>query len=216
VAAFASVALYTAFYVGEAKLAAGTLYAVVGTFSAIWALSSSVLMLTMERKYVRTFFSTETGCERVMNQFLDNAGDDELRAEICTNNEEMWRPIRDQVQAWVRSRFRAWKTERPAWFTDAVCASIPTDMLPPRDARRLTKQAGGQRTTSHNAGLAHRLSLSLSVLAPAAAARHNQVAPTGPAPAELSDSDSDSSRDSDSDAEAQQPPDAAESRSCQQ
>ena len=206
-AAFASVALYTAFYVGEAKLAAGTLYAVVGTFSAIWALSSSVLMLTMERKYVRTFFSTETGCERVMNQFLDNAGDDELRAEIFTNNEEMWRPIRDQVQAWVRFRFQSWKQEKPAWFTPAVCASIPTDLLPPCDARRLSRQAGGQRTTIHNASLAQRMSLWAGVQAalPVTQWGSRRVAPTGLGAAD-SDAEAPGSESSDSEAETQQLP----------
>jgi hypothetical protein len=215
VAAFASVALYAACYVGEAKLAASTLYAVVGTLVAVWALSFGVLLLTMERKYVRTFFSTKTGCERVMSHFLD-ADSDELRAEIFECNEEMWRPIRAQVQAWVRSRFKSWKRERPAWFTDATCASIPTDLLTPRDARRLIKQAGGLRTTIHRASLSHSLSLRLLRSAgvhAAPAVTLSRVMPTGRDTAAAEPASGASSSDSESDSESESEPESLSSNS---
>ncbi len=61
VAALGSVALHTAYYVGEAKVATITLYAVVGTLAAVWAITFGAMLLTMDRKYVRTFFSTQTG-----------------------------------------------------------------------------------------------------------------------------------------------------------
>ena len=90
-AAFASVALYAAFYVGEAKLEAAMLYAFVGTLTAVSAVSFGVLLRTMERKYVRTFVSTQTGAVFVMRHFLDNDGNDELRALIFYKNQELWR-----------------------------------------------------------------------------------------------------------------------------
>ncbi len=65
-AALGSVALYTMYYVGEAKVAAITLYAVVCAIAAVWAISFGVMLLTMDRKYVRTFFSTQTGRDVVM------------------------------------------------------------------------------------------------------------------------------------------------------
>ena len=106
----------------------------------------------MERKYVRTFVSTQTGGGFVMSHFLDNDGNDELRAHIFLKNQELWRPIRPQVQAWLRSRFKTWRQTKPAWFTDALVACIPTDMLPVRDAKRLSAQApGGRRSTVHDA-----------------------------------------------------------------
>jgi hypothetical protein len=175
VAAFGSVALYAAYYVGEAKLEATTLYIVVGALAAVWAVSFGVLLLTIERKYARTFFSTETAGEFFMNHFLDNAGNDEVRVEIFYHNQELWRPIRPQVEAWLRPRFNIWKREKPVWFTDALCRSIPTDMMPPHDARG---------SSVHDARLAQRLSLSLGVHVPAAV--QNQVMPLG-APDESSE-----------------------------
>ena len=196
VAAFGSVALYAAYYVGEAKLEASTLYVVVGALAAVWAVSFGVLLLTIDHKYVRTFFSTETGNEHAMNQFLNNAGNDEVRVEIFNNNQALWRPIRPQVAAWVGARFKIWKREKPAWFTEALRRSIPTDMLPPRDARG---------SSVHDASLAQRLSLSLGVRVPAA--ERTQVMPLG-APDSKTQGDIESS-DSEADSEAQPPTDAA-------
>jgi hypothetical protein len=209
-AAFASVALYAAFYVGEAKLEAATLYAYVSTLTAVSIVSFGVLLLTTERKYVRTFFSTQTGGEFVMSLFLDNDGNDELRARVFWCNEELWRPIRPQVQAWLRPRFKTWRLTKPSWFTDALVACIPTDMLPVRDAKRLSAQApGGRRLTVHDAdaSLAQRMSVSLGVSTTPAVAL-GQVAPLDPAEADVSVSDSqasDSEAES-SDSEAEMPP----------
>ena len=206
-AAFASVALYAAFYVGEAKLEAATLYAFVGTLTAVSIVSFGVLLLTMERKYVRTFFSAQTGGEFVMSHFLANDGNDELRAEVFYENEELWRPIRPQVQAWLHLCYRTWRRTKPAWFTDALVACIPTDMLPVRDAKRLSAQApGGRRSTVHDAdtSLTQRMSVSLGVSTTPAVVLA-QVAPLDPAEAEISDSDSDLQAES-SDSEAEMPP----------
>ena len=129
-AALGSVALYTAYYVGEAKVAAITLYTVVGTIAAVWAISFGVMLLTMDRKYVRTFFSTQTGSDAVMATFLDdddgdNDGNEERRARIFFKNQELWRPIRPQVQAWLRSRFKVWRRTKPAWFTAGAACLHP-------------------------------------------------------------------------------------------
>ncbi len=207
VAAFASVALYVAFYVGEAKLDAATLYSFVSTLTAVSIVSFGVLLLTMERKYVHTCFSAQTGGEFVMSHFLDNDGNDELRARVFTFNEELWRPIRPQAQAWLRLRFRTWRRAKPAWFTDALVACIPTDMLPVRDATRLSAQApGGRRSTVHDAdaSLTQRMSVSHGVSTTPAVALA-QVTPLDPAEAEISDSDSDSEAES-SDSVAEMPP----------
>ncbi len=148
----------------------------------------------MERKYVQTFFSTETGGEYVMNIFLANAGNDELRSLILFKNQELWRPIRPQVATWLRAHFRIWKREKPAWLTDALCRSIPTDMLPLRDSRG---------SSVHDASLAMRLSLSLGVRVPEVTLP--QVMPHAGAPDSETRGDGESSEsDSEADFETQQ------------
>jgi hypothetical protein len=85
-----------------------------------------------------------------------------------------------------------WRRTKPAWFTDALVACIPTDMLPVRDAKRLSAQApGGRRSTVHDAdaSLTQRMSVLLGVSTTPAVALA-QVAPLDPAEAEVSDPDS--------------------------
>ena len=98
------------------------------------------------------------------------------------------------MQAWLRPRFKTWRRTKPAWFTDALVACIPTDMLPVRDAKQLSAQApGGRRSTVHDAdaSLTQRMSVSLGVSTTPVVALA-QVAPLDPAEAEISVSDSDS------------------------
>ncbi len=45
----------------------------------------------------------------------------------------------------LHPRFTTWRRTKPAWFTDALVACIATDMLPVRDAKRLSAQAPGGR-----------------------------------------------------------------------
>jgi hypothetical protein len=111
------------------------------------------------------------------------------------------------VQAWLRSRFKVWRRTKPAWFTAALLASIPTDMLPPRDAARLATAQGGRRSTIHDDGasLASRLSFGMpseSAAESTPGPARNQVTPQGAAePAEASDSEiSDSDLEADSEA----------------
>ena len=107
----------------------------------------------------------------------------------------------------LRSGFRTWRRTKPAWFTDALVACIPSDMLPVRDANRLSAQApGGRRATVHDsdASLTQRMSVSLGVSTTPAVVLA-QVAPLDPAEAEISDSDSDLQAES-SDSEAEMPP----------
>ena len=95
----------------------------------------------------------------------------------------------------LHPRFTTWRRTKPAWFTDALVACIPTDMLPVRDAKRLSAQApGGRRSTVHDAdaSLTQRMSVSLGVSTTPARVALAQVAPLDPAEAEISDSDSDS------------------------
>ena len=220
-AALGSVALYTAYHVGEAKVATITLYAVVGTLAAVWAIAFGAMLLTMDRKYVRTFFSTQAGHHSVMEHFLDNDGDNngnqERRARIFYVNEELWRPIRPQVQAWLRSRFKVWRRTKPAWFTAALLASVPTEMLPPRDAAWLANVQGGRVSTIHEDGASLTQRLSLGVPSESAtestpAVAGNQVMPQGAAePVEASDSEI-SNSDLEADSEARPPLDSEADR----
>lgn len=43
-----------------------------------------------------------------------------------------WAPIRDKVEAWVRSGWKKWEEEKPDWFMDDWKATVPREMIPLR------------------------------------------------------------------------------------
>ena len=53
-----------------------------------------------------------------------------MKADVFTNHESHWAPIREKVEAWVRAGWKNWEQDKPEWFTDAFKASVPTDMIP--------------------------------------------------------------------------------------
>jgi hypothetical protein len=117
------------------------------------------LSLTIKREYLRTFWSTQTGCAFSLAYFLDNEGDDAKRVQIFFSNERQWQAIRNRVREWVLSMYMAWKTLMPSWFTMDLQARIPDEFMPAQVVNDLNAQApGGRRPTLQNMGLLRRVS----------------------------------------------------------
>ena len=144
-----------------------TLTAVVGMLLAMWAMAVVGLWLTINPEYRRTFWSTQTGCAYAQSFFLDNDGNDYLRAQIFCHNERQWRSIRDRVKQWVFNMYATWEALKPAWLNDATKARIPDSFMPAEALRQENARTpGGRRHTLENAGPLRRMSL---VLGPTAA-----------------------------------------------
>jgi hypothetical protein len=132
----------------------------VATLIAVWAISAAGLLLTIERKYVRTFVSSQTGCAFACSIFLDHEGNDTMRIKIFFCNEQHWRSIRDRVRQWVHNVYALWEQLRPAWFNDNLQARIPDDIMPAQVVVQLNAQApGGRRKTAVGMGLVRRVTL---------------------------------------------------------
>jgi hypothetical protein len=128
-ACFMAAAVYSESYRGD-KIDRSTLFTVVGSLAALWAMSFGGLLLAVERKHVRSFISLQTGREDTMRYFTDNEGNDERRVMIFEYNERHWRPIKRDVKQWVRSRYAIWVRDSPSWFDEALSARIPASFLP--------------------------------------------------------------------------------------
>jgi hypothetical protein len=131
------------------------------TLVVVWAISAAALVLTSNRKYVRTFVSTQTGSAYACNAFLDHEGNDSIRIHIFLFSERKWRSIRDRVKQWVCSFYAVWEQVRPTWFNESLKASIPDDFLPSQVLVQLNAQApGGRRKSVAEMGVVRRMSLS--------------------------------------------------------
>ncbi len=139
-----------------------TLFATIVTLSAVWAVAAIGLLLTMNREYIGTFVSLQTGCAFSRAHFLDHVGDDARRINIFLSNEPQWRSIRDLVRQWVLGAYATWVALSPAWLSNAVRAMIPDDFIPSPVAPVQQEDAqapGGQRRSLAHMGALRRVSL---------------------------------------------------------
>jgi hypothetical protein len=134
-----------------------TLFGTILTLSTVWTVAFVGLLLTMNREYIGTFASLQTGCAFSRAQFLDHAGDDARRINIFFSNELHWRSIRDLVRQWVLGAYATWLLLSPAWLNNAVRAMIPDDFMP---VQQLDAQALGRRRSLAKMGGLRRVSLS--------------------------------------------------------
>ncbi|GMI08909.1 hypothetical protein TrLO_g4707 [Triparma laevis f. longispina] len=82
----------------------------------------------MEKEYLKTFFSVETGGQMTRRNFMD--GNDLMRCEVFGCHESLWAPIRVKVEAWIRAGWWAWEDEEPEWFTDLWKLSVLEEFIP--------------------------------------------------------------------------------------
>ena len=120
-------------------------YSATGAITLLWLLSFSGFMLSIERRYLCTFYSIQTGKASTMSYFLDNESD-ELKAVIFKENAWLWTAIRPQVKVWIAANWERWNKEKPSWFTAKLIDDIPDDMIPSDDLERIRE--GGKRRKS--------------------------------------------------------------------
>jgi hypothetical protein len=122
--------LYLKYYAGPGKFETDVLYTGLGSLAGLWAVSFIGFLLSIERSYVRTFFSLESGAAFAQGIFTKNEGNDARRSGVLGYNHRLWLPIRGDVSEWMEVNWPAWKQDPPLWFTPEWVDSIPDDMLP--------------------------------------------------------------------------------------
>ncbi len=127
---FMSICVYSKHYDGPGKLEHAVLFPAFGTLAGVWAAALMGFLLSIERTYLSTFVSLDTGREHAVRKFRSAYGDDERRAKIFAYNELLWESIRGEVAAWCQANYDRWKAESPAWLTPGLLAKIPDDCLP--------------------------------------------------------------------------------------
>jgi hypothetical protein len=120
--------VYSRFYDSANKLNDGTLFAWLGGLLAAWIAALAVFLLSINRQYLRTFVSFETGPQFIQRMFRENESNDQRRIQIFLTNENHWVEIRPSVAYWVENNVGTWVGQ--VWFVEAVRTKIPDDMLP--------------------------------------------------------------------------------------
>jgi hypothetical protein len=130
VVCFMSVWAYSEHYDGPGKLDSTLLFTTFGVLAGVWAAALAGFFVSIERTYLSTFVSLQTGREFAVRRFRAADGDDERRIDVFNINELLWESIRREVAAWCHANYDRWKAESPAWFTSGLIAKIPDDCIP--------------------------------------------------------------------------------------
>jgi hypothetical protein len=131
-----------------AKLTDSQLRVSIGSLFLIFLISFSIFMVKIDRKYVKTFFSTETGHAKAKRQFLEGK-DDFAKSQIVRRNKRLWTSIRPRVAEWLDANWDHWESEKPDWFNSVFIASVDDDIMPKRAlAAEKQKAAGSSRRRS--------------------------------------------------------------------
>ena len=129
----------------QEKFGAVELWAVLSGVEGLFLLSFTFFLLKINRKYVKTFFSTMTGKQFCVVNF-HNATNDVSKIEVFDQHPSYYASIRDEVKTWVGENWERWSQEKPAWFTARVISTIPDDMIPTTALNKL--KMGGRRRSS--------------------------------------------------------------------
>ena len=123
-------------------------WTLVGSLSGAWMVVFGVFLLLMKKGYMRTFFSTTTGKQQVVDRF--SADDEAVKASVLKKNKKMWWAIREDVKVWVQTNWWRWKREKPAWFDLALQRKVPKDWITDPDERSMLRRLGtkGRRRSS--------------------------------------------------------------------
>jgi hypothetical protein len=120
--------VYSHFNHNAGKIDSGILLAFLGTITGVWVAALLAFLLSIKRSHLHTFASLEIAQQFVHRHFRQDHGNDERRVVIFQYNRKLWQPFFPEVHAWVASNYGSWAGM--AWYTNAVRATIPSDMLP--------------------------------------------------------------------------------------
>jgi hypothetical protein len=96
----------------------------------------AVFFFNIERKYWRTFWSTQRGKDLSMAYFRDGKSA-AVKIQVMGTSSHHWVSIEDSVRDWVKDNWATWEEEKPEWFTDAMKATVPVEFIPTTgEARR--------------------------------------------------------------------------------
>ncbi|GMI18146.1 hypothetical protein TrLO_g4614 [Triparma laevis f. longispina] len=118
----------------EEKMA--TLWRVAMYLAIAEFVTFAVFLLNINRQFISTFFSIETGGQLTVRTFLENSSDAIKFHAVFSVHPNQWKRIKQDVVRWLEIGWDTWMEENPRWFLDEK-DWIPQDMRPVRLDRRV-------------------------------------------------------------------------------
>jgi hypothetical protein len=107
------------------------LFGALGSLLIVWAAALLTFLLSLDKAYLHTFYSIETGPQFTAGLFHHHLGNDRLRIDIFTYNERLFSSdLHADILSWAHASFASWTSESATWFTPAVQATLPLWAIP--------------------------------------------------------------------------------------
>ena len=116
----------------------------VGAFVGV----ALLFLLTINGRYRRTFYSTQTSKEWVCSKFTKEGASDASKMSIHQLRRAKWKHIREEVKEWTLANWERIDGENEDWFTPALKAQVDDDMIPAAVLRKMKMSGGGSRRRS--------------------------------------------------------------------
>jgi hypothetical protein len=98
-------------------------------FLPITPICFAVFFLTIERKYLHTFWSTWRSKDMAMAYFTEGESD-AIKIKVFGHSRHHLVSIEGELRKWVELNWAKWEEEQPEWFTDVMKAKVPEDFIP--------------------------------------------------------------------------------------
>jgi hypothetical protein len=132
----------------DAVMSESVAWMLVGSLTGSFAGVALLFLLTINSKYRRTFYSTETSKEWVCTYFTKEGASDRSKMKIHTLRRAKWKHIREEVKEWTLANWERIEGENQDWFTPALVAQVDDDMIPAAALRKMKMSGGGSRRRS--------------------------------------------------------------------
>ena len=127
------------------RFRAADIWTTIGAIESLFLLTFVYFLMSIDRKYIWTFFSTMTGKQFCVLVYR-TATSDVHRMDVFCHHPSYYRSIKGELQTWVGENWERWNDEKPPWFTPQLIAMIPDEMIPKKSLEKLRNK--GRRKSS--------------------------------------------------------------------
>ena len=114
---------------GPLRLSGSQIRLGLGTLVLTFLLSFGLFLVKIDRKYVVTFFTWQTGHGRAKQYFL-HGSNDLTKSVVLQCQQRQWASIRPKVAEWLDANWERWERDKPPWFNAVFIHSVDDDIMP--------------------------------------------------------------------------------------
>ena len=106
------------------------LYLVIVGLMVFSMINFGLFLKSINQDYIKTFFSTITGKQFVVQTYFEEGLTDEVKFVVFCHHSSYYRSIDGKLLKWLNDNWDRWQDEQPEWFTAQVISTVPPSMLP--------------------------------------------------------------------------------------